>query len=233
MISFKGRHHQQDMILQCVRWYVAYSLSYRDLEELMQARGYVVDHSTIQRWVVHYAPRIEKAFRQNKKRTGLRWRLDWSGIPETYIKIKGEWRYLYRAVDKRGKTIDFLLTARRDKKAARRFLNKAIGCNGKPSLINIDKSGSNTAAIKQYNSDENKRVKIRQYKHLNNIVEQVVRHSDHRFIKRIIRPMLGFKSFRSARATLAGIELWRLLKKGQNKSSLPSWEQFYALAATG
>jgi putative transposase len=228
MISFKGRHHQQDIILQCVRWYVAYSLSYRDLEELMQERGYAVDHSTVQRWVVHYAPRIEKAFRKSKKRTGNRWRLDWSGIPETYIKIKGEWKYLYRALDKQGQTIDFLLTVKRDKKAARRFLNKAIGSNGKPSLINIDKSGANTAGIEQYNIDENKRIKIRQCKYLNNIVEQ-----DHRFIKRIIRPMLGFKSFRSARATLAGIELWRMLKKNQGKSSLLAWEQFYALGATG
>jgi putative transposase len=200
MISFKGRHHQQDIILQCVRWYVAYSLSYRDLEELMQERGYTVDHSTVQRW-----------------------RLD-----ETYRKIKGEWKYLYRAVEKQGNIIDFLLTAKRDKKAALRFLNKAIGSNGKPSLINIDKSGANTAGIKQYNSDENKRIKIRQCKYLNNIVEQ-----DHRFIKRLIRSMLGFKSFWSARSTLAGIELWRMLKKGQNKSSLPAWKQFYALALTG
>ena len=223
MISFKGRQHTQDMILQCVRWYVAYSLSYRDLEELMQERSYEVDHSTIQRWVVYYAPRIEKAFRKNKRRTGLRWRLD-----ETYIKIKGDWKYLYRAVDKQGKTIDFLLTAKRDTKAARRFLDKAVGAGGKPSLINIDKSGANTAAIKQYNRDENKRVKIRQCKYLNNIVEQ-----DHRFIKRIIRPMLGLKPFCSARATLAGIELWRMLKKDQNKSSLPAWEELYALAATG
>ncbi len=222
MISFKGRHHQKEIILQCVRWYVAYSLSYRDLEELMWERGYELDHSTIQRWVVHYAPRIEKAFRKNKKRVGHRWRLD-----ETYVKIKGEWKYLYRAVDKQGDSIDFLLTARRDKRAALRFLNKAIGSSGKPSLINIDKSGANTAAIKQYNNDENKRVKIRQCKYLNNIAEQ-----DHRFIKRIIRPMLGFKSFWSARATLAGIELWRMLKKGQNMSSLPAWQQFYALALT-
>ncbi len=95
-------------------------------------------------------------------------------------------------------------------------------------MINIDKSGANTAAIKQYNTDENRRVKIRQCKYLNNIVEQ-----DHRFIKRLIRPMLGFKSFWSAWATLAGIELWRMLKKGQNKSSLPAWEQFYVLALTG
>ena len=140
---------------------------------------------------------------------------------------------MYRAVDKQGNTIDFLLTARRDKRAALRFLNKAIGSNGKPSLINIDKSGANTAGIKQYNTDENKRIKIRQCKYLNNIVEQVVRHSDHRFIKRIIRPMLGFKSFWSAQATLAGIELWRMLKKGQSKSSLPAWEQFYKVAAAG
>ncbi len=182
-----------------------------------------VDHSTIQRWVVHYAPRVEKAFRNNKKRVGLRWRLD-----ETYVKIKGEWKYLYRAVDKNGNTIDFLLTARRDKKAALRFLNKAIGSNGKPSLINIDKSGANTAAIKQYNTDENKRIKIRQCKYLNNIVEQ-----DHRFMKRRIRPMLGFKSFWLARGTLAGIELWRMLKQNQSKSSLPAWEQFYALATRG
>ena len=223
MISFKGRHHQRDIILQSVRWYVAYSLSYRDLEELMQERGYAVDHSTVQRWVVHYAPRIEKAFRKTKKRVGNRWRLD-----ETYIKIRGEWKYLYRAVDKQGHTVDFLLTAKRDKKAARRFLNKAIGSNGKPSLINIDKSGANTASIKQFNRDENKRVKIRQCKYLNNIVEQ-----DHRFIKRRTRPMLGFKSFWSAWATLAGIELWRMLKKGQNKSSLPAWAQFCELAATG
>ena len=223
MISFKGRHHQQDIILQCVRWYVAYGLSYRDLEELTQERGYAVDHSTIQRWVVHYAPRIEKAFRSIKKRIGMRWRLD-----ETYVKIKGAWKYLYRAVDKRGDTIDFLLAAKRDTKAARRFLTKAIGANEKPSLINIDKSGANTAAIKQYNRDENKRIKIRQCKYLNNIVEQ-----EHRFIKRRIRPMLGFKSFWSARATLAGIEVWRMLKKGQYKSSLPAWQQFYSLAATG
>ena len=223
MISFKGRHHQQDLILQCVRWYVAYALSYRDLEELMQERGYVVDHSTIQRWVVHYAPRIEREFRKTKKRTGLRWRMD-----ETYVKVRGEWKYLYRAVDKESNTIDFLLTAKRDKKAARRFLNKAISANGKPSLINIDKSGANTTAIKQYNSDENKRVKIRQCKYLNNIVEQ-----NHRFIKRRIRPMLDFKSFWAARATLVGIELWRMLKKKQCKSSLPAWQQFYALAATG
>jgi transposase-like protein len=223
-ISFNGRHFQNDMILQCVRWYLAYGLSYRDLEEIMEERGFSVDHSTIHRWVIHYSPLLEKEFRKKKRKPGDRWRLD-----ETYVKIKGKWKYLYRAVDKQGNTVDFLLTARRDKKAALRYLNKAIDASGKPGLINIDKSGANTAAIKQYNVDSGKRVKIRQCKFLNNIVEQ-----DHRLIKRIIKPMLGFKNFHCAQRTLAGIELVRMLKKGQMRgqagmSKTPA-ELFYALA---
>ena len=139
------------------------------------------------------------------------------------------WKYLYRAVDKQGNTVDFLLTAKRDKKAALRFLTTAVGYNGKPSLINIDKIGANRAAIKQYNIDENKRIKIRQCKYLNiYIVEQ-----DHRFVNRRVRSMLGLKSFWCTRATWAGIELWRMLKKKQSKSALPAWQQFYALAGTG
>jgi len=133
MINFKGRHFHNDMILQSVRWYLAYSLSYRELEEIMQERGFVVDHSTLNRWVVHYTPELEKASHNKKKRPGNRWRMD-----ETYIKVKGQWCYYYRAVDKQGNTIDFLLTARRNKKAALRFLTKAVGRNGKPNLINID-----------------------------------------------------------------------------------------------
>ena len=225
MPSFKGRHFTREMILQSVRWYLAYALSYRDIEELMEERGFSVDHSTINRWVVHYAPRLEKAFRRKKKRVGDRWRMD-----ETYIKVKGEWKYFYRAVDKAGNTIDFLLTAKRDKKAALRFLNKAIGANVKPGLINIDKSGANNAGIAAYNKENNTRIKIRQCKYLNNIVEQ-----DHRFIKRITRPMLGFKNFWCAQATLAGIELMRMLKKGQMRYSSGSdktpAEWFYSLAA--
>jgi len=150
------------------------------------------------------------------------------GLTKPTSRYKGEWRYLYRAVDKQGNTVDFLLTAKRNKQVALRFLHKSIGSNGKPSLINIDKSGANNSSIKKFNRDESKRIKIRQCKYLNNIVEQ-----DHRFIKRIIRPMLGFKSFLSGHPTLAGIELWHMLKKGQNKSSLPVWAQFYELAAAG
>lgn len=212
-------------MLQSIRWYLAYSLSYRDIEEIMKERGSEVDHSTIQRWVVHYAPLLEEVFHKKKKRPGDRWRLD-----ETYIKVKGQWKYFYRAVDKQGNTIDFLLTSKRDKKAALRFLTKAIGRNGKPGLINIDKSGANTAAIKDYNDDHNKRIKIRQCKYLNNIVEQ-----DHRHVKRQCRPMLGFKSFCSAQITLAGIELIHMIKKGQMRATrgdrLSPAEQFYTLAA--
>jgi transposase-like protein len=151
VISFSGRHFKKDMILQSVRWYLAYSLSYRDLEEIMKERGFHVDHSTINRWVIHYTPQLEEAFLKKKKRPGDRWRLD-----ETYLKVKGKWHYYYRAVDKDGDTIDFLLTKKRDKKAVLRFLNKAIGKNGKPGLINIDKSGANKAGIKSFNQDNSR-----------------------------------------------------------------------------
>ncbi len=224
-ISFKGRHFQHDMILQSVRWYLAYSLSYRDIEELMHERGFTVDHSTLNRWVLHYSPQLDAAFRRKKNRVGKRWRMD-----ETYIKVKGQWKYYYRAVDKQGQTIDFLLTATRDKKAASRFLRKAINENGKPSLVNIDQSGANNAGLKQVNRDNKTRIKIRQCKYLNNIIEQ-----DHRRIKRLTRPMLGFKNFHAAQRTLAGMEVMAMIKKGQMQTSAgdkpSSAEQFYAIAA--
>jgi len=224
-ISFKGRHFQHDMIMQSMRWYLAYALSYRDIEEMMAEQGFSVDHSTINRWVLHYSPQLEPAFRFKKKYAGNRWRMD-----ETYIKVKGQWTYYYRAIDKQGQTIDFLLTATRDTKAAFRFLNKAIGQNGKPSLVNIDQSGANQAGLKQYNRDYKKRIKTRQCRYLNNIIEQ-----DHRRIKRKTRPMQGFKNFYAAQSTLAGIEGMAMIKKGQMKTSegnkkSPA-EMFYALAA--
>ena len=124
------------------------------------------------------------------------------GWTKTYVRIKGKWKYLYRAVDQAGDTVDFLLTAKRDRRAALRFLRKAIGRHGAPEKITIDKSGANAAAIESYNTDHETKIEIRQVKYLNNIVEQ-----DHRAIKRAVRPMLGFKSFWSAAITLAGIEL--------------------------
>ncbi len=151
-------------------------------------------------------------------------------MDESYIKVKGQWKYYYRAVDKQGQTIDFLLTTTRDTQAALRFLRKAIGQNGKPSLVNIDQSGANQAGLKQYNRDYKKRIKIRQCKYLNNIIAQ-----DHRRIKRLTRPMLGFKNFHAAQRTLAGMEMMAMIRKGQLKGSegnekTPA-ERFYALAA--
>ncbi len=224
-ISFKGRHFQRDMILQSVRWYLAYALSHRDIEEMMAERGFSVDHSTIHRWVLHYSLQLEAAFRQKKNRVGKRWRKD-----ETYIKVKGQWKYYYRAVDKQGQTIDFLLTATRDTNAALRFLKNAIEQHGTPSLVNIDQSGANTSGLKQVNREMKKRIKIRQCQYLNNIIEP-----DHRRIKRNTRPMLGFKNFHAASRTLAGIAVMAMIKKGQMKTRSGDKrtfaEMFYALAA--
>ena len=232
MLTFKWRHFKKDIILMTVRWYLSYSLSYRDIEELMAERGVTVDHSTLNRWVIKYAPLLEAEFRKkHKKRVGSSWRMD-----ETYVKIKGVWNYLYRAVDKSGDTVDFMLSKKRDKKAAKRFFAKAIGTHGLPEKITIDKSGSNKSALKSINlfltllsvlSGVFLNIFVRDIKYLNNIVEQ-----DHRGIKRIVKPMMGFKSFESAKDTLSGIELHRMLTKGQHKnpSNMAVFEQFYALA---
>ena len=224
-VSFKGAHFPPEVILMGVRWYLAYPLSTRHVEELMEERGVKVDHSTINRWVVKYSPQLEQEFHRRKRPVWASWRMD-----ETYIKVKGEWKYLYRAVDKYGKTIDFVLTEKRDKEAALQFLKKAICRNGLPEKITIDGSEANAAAIKSYNEDHGAAIRIRQVKYLNNIVEQ-----DHRGVKRVTRPMLGFKSFDAAQSTLAGIELMRMLKKGQLEGEevkgRSTAEQFYGLAA--
>jgi putative transposase len=123
-------------------------------------------------------------------------------MDETYVKIRGEWKYLYRAVDKEGNTVDFLLRARRNKAAAQCYFEKSIQQNGVPETVTIDKSGANLAALHAVNAGRDTLIKIRQVKYLNNVVEQ-----DHRAIKRIIRPMLGFKDFRCARVILSGIEI--------------------------
>ena len=224
-ISFKGAHFPKDIMLMGVRWYVAYPLGYRHVEELMEERGVAVDHATVQRWVVKYSPLLEEAFHRRKRPVWVSWRLD-----ETYIRVKGEWKYLYRAVDKYGETIDFFLTEHRDTEAALRFLKKAIRRNGLPETITIDGSDANEAAIKRYNQEYGTAITIRQVKYLNNVVEQ-----DHRGVKRVTRLMLGFKTFDAAQATLAGIELMHMLRKGQlaggSEQGLTVAEQFYTLAA--
>lgn len=191
----------------------------------MGERGVAVDHSTLNRWVIKYAPECEKQFCRQQRPVGRSWRLD-----ETNVKIKGKWAYLYRAVDKAGHTIDFLLTPKRDRDAVEAFLRKAMRTQGFPEKITIDRSGANTAAIKRYNKLHKTTIVIRHSKYLNNIVEQ-----DHRAVKRITRPMLGFKSFWVTRCTIAGMEVMHAIRKGQlmtpGHSLQTPAEQFYALAA--
>ncbi|ULH11493.1 IS6 family transposase [Serratia marcescens] len=225
--AFKRLHYPVDIIAQCVRWYLAFALSLRNLEDMMAERGIIVDHSTLYRWLIRLVPLLDKAFRRHKRTVGRRWRMD-----KTYIKIKGQWKYLYRAVDTAGQTIDFLLTARRDAAAALRFFRKAIRHHGEPAVVTIDKSGANTAALTTLNADKPDEgiITIRQSKYLNNLIEQ-----DHRNIKRRIRQMLGFKSFRRAQTILAGIELVHMIRKGQyqhpQSDGLSPAEQFHLLAA--
>ena len=210
MIEFKGVHYPKSVILHAVFFYLRYSVSYRDLEEIMAERGVKVDHATLNRWVVKFAPLIAARAQARKRPTAASWRMD-----ETYIRVKGKWTYLYRAVDRDGQTLDFLLSERRDLSAARRFFKRAIGTNGVPDRIVIDKSGANLAGLQAVNvilkfTGNGRTIKVRQVKYLNNILEQ-----DHRFIKRITGPMMGFKAFHSSTATIAGIETAHMIRKGQ------------------
>ena len=221
---FKRLHYPIEVILVCVRWYVAYPPSLRHLEEIMAERGITVDHSTIHRWAIKMLPILAAICRRRKRPVGTSWRMD-----ETCIKVAGQWKYLYRAVDKTGDTVDFLLRSKRDHAAARSFFKRAIGLHDVPEKVAIDKSGSNTAAIASIQADSGLTTMLRQSKYLNNIVEQ-----DHRAIKRVTRPMLGFKTFRSARIIIAGIETMHMIRKGQladtKYKASSAADQFYSLA---
>ena len=225
MISFAGMRLPKEIILVCIRWYAAYPLSYRHLEEMMEERAVSVDHSTVNRWAIKFLPLLAKGFRQHKRPVGGSWRMD-----ETYIKVNGQWKYLYRAVDKAGNTVDFLLRAKRDKAAAMAFFKKAMRENGDPEKVTMDKSGANKAAMDGINLAREIPIEVRQIKYLNNIVEQ-----DHRAVKRVTKPMLGFKSFRAARNVIAGVELMHMIRKGQmigtEGENVSFADQFYALAA--
>ena len=224
MLETKRMRFPIEVILVCLRWYAAYPLSYRHLEEMMQERGVFVDHSTINRWAIRFLPLLEKVFRRFKRSVGSSWRMD-----ETYIRVNGQWKYLYRAVDKTGKSLDFLLTAKRDKAAAMRFFEKAMLANGIPEKVAMDQSGANKSTIDQVIENRNIKIVVRQVKYLNNIVEQ-----DHRAVKRQTRPMLGFKAFHAAKSVLAGIELMHMIRKGQmmiaGGNAMSFANQFYALA---
>jgi transposase-like protein len=221
----KRLHYPLEVMLVCVRWYAAYPLSLRNLEEMMAERGVCVDHATIHRWALKILPVLAKCLRRRKRAVGCSWRVD-----ETYVLVGGQWKYLYRAVDKLGQTVDFLLTARRDLAAACRFFEQAIDLHDVPVKITIDKSGANTAAVRSLIADSGVPIELRQSKYLNNLVEQ-----DHRAIKRRTRPMMGFKSFWSARRIIAGIETMHMINKGQmlcpKGQPISAADQFYSLAA--
>ncbi len=170
-----------------------------------------MDHATINHWVLKYAPELDKRIRRHLKPTNDSWRVD-----ETYIKARGVWKYLYRAVDSEGNTLDFLLSAKRDSKAAARFFREVLKGQHThaPRVITVDKNAAYPVAIETLKGDEviDQETELRQSKYLNNIIEQ-----DHRHIKRIVKPMMGFKSFNSARRTLRGIEAMNMIRKGQVK----------------
>ena len=206
---FKWRQFEPEVILLAIGWYLRFSLSYRDVEELLSERGISVDHVTLWRWVQRYAPELEKRLRKLLKPTNNSWRVD-----ETYLRLKGKWRDMYRAVDSTGATLDFLLTAKQDAEAANRFLAKALGRQNHPAprVINTDGHGAYPPAIVHLKADgvldENCRHRVGRY--LNNLVEQ-----DHRAIKRRVKASQHFRCFWAAWRTLAGYEAIHLLRKGQ------------------
>jgi IS6 family transposase len=206
---FRYRHYQAEIILLCLRWYLRYSLSYRDLEQMMGERGLSVAHTTIYRWVQHYAPVFEKRCRAKLRLINDSWRVN-----ETYIKVKGEWMYLYGAVDSEGNTVEFMLSPTRDAPTAKRFFRKALRARHTipPRVINVDKNPS-------YPKAAGKRKKkgtlppgcvLRPIKCLNNLIEQ-----DHRFIRRRTKPGMGFWSLETAWRTLQRYEGMHQLRKGQ------------------
>jgi transposase-like protein len=208
---FHGRHFDRSIIILCVRWYVTYKLSYRDLVEIMAERGVDVSHTSILRWVQRYVPEFEKRWSRYARPVGTSWRVD-----ETYIRVGGRWTYLYRAIDRRGLTVDFLLSEHRDIAAAKRFFTGAVERYGAPDRITLDGYPATHSAVAELKGSGVLRpqTKVRTSKYLNNLVEQ-----DHRRVKQRIYPMLGFKSFRNATVTISGIELAQKIKKKQFNTS--------------
>lgn len=227
-ILFKYRHFQPQIILLCLRWYLRYSLSYRDLEEMMLERGLYVDHTTIYRWVQRYAPVLERKCRAKLRPTNDSWRVD-----ETYIKVKGQWMCLYRAVDSAGATIEFMLSPARDAVFAKRFFRKALRARHTvpPRVINVDRNPSYPKAVNKLQTKGTlpKECQLRPVKYLNNLIEQ-----DPRFIKRRTNPGMGFWSFDTAWRTVQGYEAMHQLRKGQvtgtQKGDIKSQVRFVSAA---
>ena len=206
---FRGRHFEAEIIILCVRWYLRFGLSFRNLEEMMAERNLAVDHVTIWRWVQRYAPELHRRCCPELRMTNRSWRVD-----ETYLRVAGKWTYLYRAVDSTGATINFLLSAKRDAVAAKRFLQKLLCSLGhpRPRVINVDGNPSYPKVIAQLRrtGELGRRCRCRPVRYLNNILEQ-----DHRAIKRRVRASQGFRSFQSAARTIQGIETVNMIRKGQ------------------
>ena len=206
---FRGRHFHDELIVLCVRWYLRYSLSYRDLEEMMAERGLRVDHSTIARWVLRYAPILNERMRRHLRRPNRSWRVD-----ETYVRVGGKWTYLYRALDSEGNTIEFMLSPYRDRIAAKRFLQLALWRVGhlRPRVINVDGHPAYPSVIAELkqSGDLSKVCRCRPSPYLNNIIEQ-----DHRFIKKRIVASQWFRSVPGAVNTIQGYEAMHMIRKGQ------------------
>jgi transposase-like protein len=206
---FKGRQYPGQVIVTAVRWYLRYPLAYEHVSELLTERGLPVDASCIWRWVQAFAPELSRRCRQHLKRVNRSYRVD-----ETYIKVKGQEKYLYRAVDSAGQTIDFLLTAKRDASAAKRFFQKvfSLAVNPIPRVINVDKNPAYPAAIRALKQEGTlpHRVGLRQCKYLNNVIEQ-----DHRLVKKRTWLAKGYNTFQSAWRTLEGIETVNMIRKGR------------------
>ncbi len=207
--DFKWKHFNPELILWGVRWYCRYAISYRDLEEMMEERGINVSHTTLYHWVQEYAPKIDQRSRPFLKTSTDSFRID-----ETYIKVKGQWKYLYRAVDTKGNTLDFLLAAKRDKQAVKRFFKKMLGNLhvATPRVLTVDKNLAYPPAINELKKEGvlPKSLNCRQRKYLNNIIEQ-----SHRFIKRLVKNNHWFQRFISAKNTLAGYEILNMIRRGQ------------------
>jgi IS6 family transposase len=205
----KWRQFEPEVILLAVGWYLRFSLSYRDVEELLAERGLHADHVTVWRWVQRYAPEMERHLRSRLKPSTDSWRVD-----ETYIRVKGKWRYLYRAVDSSGATLDFLLSAKQDAAAAKRFFAKALGRANHPAprVINTDGHSAYPPAIARLKAEGalERDCRHRPVPYLNNVLEQ-----DHRAIKRRINASQHFRSFWGAWRTIAGYEAIHMIRKSQ------------------